>query len=115
MKETSDSTSTTAPKIPRFERKKTLDKEHKDALDRAVSLNVPHAVDPMEEENSRHEGETEEPSSSQSGDSSTKMKPTSGRTNWDDVVGKLFHQNESGDLHLRKEVATVEDNAPQSQ
>ncbi|XP_022935324.1 uncharacterized protein LOC111442246 [Cucurbita moschata] len=123
MKESGGSTATTAPKVQRFERKQTLEKEHKDALERAVSLKVPHAVNSMEdddeEEASHEDDETQEPPPSQSGESSTKTKPTSGRTNWDEVVETLFHRSESGDLRLRKEVATAATAAdeahPQSQ
>ncbi|KAL5721882.1 hypothetical protein ACHQM5_005468 [Ranunculus cassubicifolius] len=39
-----DDTVTTAPAIQKLERTQTLEKEHKDALERVVSLNVPHAV-----------------------------------------------------------------------
>lgn len=114
------STATTAPKVQRFERKQTLEKEHKDALERAVSLKVPHAVNSMEDEEASHQDdETQEPPPSQSGESSTKTKPSSGRTNWDEVVETLFHRSESGDLRLRKEVATAATAAdeahPQSQ
>lgn len=114
MKESGGSTATTAPKVQRFERKQTLEKEHKDALERAVSLKVPHAVNSMEDEDededeeaSHQDDETQQPPPSQSGESSTKAKPASGRTNWDEVVETLFHRSESGDLRLRKEVATA--------
>lgn len=112
MKETGCSTTTTAPTVQRIVRKHTLDKEHKDALERAVSLNVPHAVNSMEEEASRQEDETQEPPPSKSGDSSTKTKPASARTSWDEVVEKLFHRNKTGDLLLRKDVVTSTDEAP---
>lgn len=112
MKETGGSTTTTAPTVQRIVRKHTLDKEHKDALERAVSLNVPHAVNSMEEEASRQEDETQEPPPSKSGDSSTKTKPASARTSWDEVVEKLFHRNKTGDLLLRKDVVTSTDEAP---
>lgn len=115
MKETAGSTTTSAPKVQKIERKQTLDKEHKDALERAVSLNVPHAVNSMEEETSHHDDETQEPPPSQSEDSSTKTKPASARTSWDEVVEKLFHRNESGDLRLRKEAAAADEAPPPSQ
>lgn len=41
----------TPPAQLRMERKQTLQKEHIDALERAVSLNVPHAIPPAEESN----------------------------------------------------------------
>lgn len=113
MKETADSTTTTiAPTIQKFERKRTLDKEHKDALERAVSLNVPHAVNSADDDASHEDDETREPPPSESGEFSTKTKPVSGRTNWNEVVEKLFHRNESGGLLLRKDVATAASEAP---
>ncbi|GAA0186543.1 hypothetical protein Leryth_019756 [Lithospermum erythrorhizon] len=44
-----------APKVEKFEMLKTIKKEHKDALERAVCLNIPNAVAIREEEPSRHE------------------------------------------------------------
>ncbi|KAL2897382.1 Sn1-specific diacylglycerol lipase alpha [Bienertia sinuspersici] len=66
MKENSTDTVTSPPKVQRFERSQTIEKEHKDALERAVSLNVPHAVslekeppeyEPVEEEDHGHSSE----------------------------------------------------------
>ncbi|GMY24853.1 sn1-specific diacylglycerol lipase alpha [Fagus crenata] len=49
MKESSSETVTAAPGVQKIERLQTIEKEHKDALERAVSLNVPHAVTNPEE------------------------------------------------------------------
>lgn len=40
----------TPPKVQKIERLKTIKKEHKEALERAVSLNIPHAVETVEDE-----------------------------------------------------------------
>ncbi|KAL7104243.1 hypothetical protein ACP275_08G231900 [Erythranthe tilingii] len=50
LKEMNEETVTTPPKVQKQERKQTIEKEHKDALERAVSLNIPHAVGSTEEE-----------------------------------------------------------------
>ncbi|KAF6166845.1 hypothetical protein GIB67_026624 [Kingdonia uniflora] len=43
MQEGDAETVTTAPIVPRFEGMETQEKEHKDALERAVTLNIPHS------------------------------------------------------------------------
>ncbi|XP_043695096.1 uncharacterized protein LOC122645797 [Telopea speciosissima] len=103
MKESSGKTMTTAPKAQKLERLKTLEIEHKDALERAVSLNVPHAVVPEEQpigdsDSVASQDPRKEPSESRS-------KSSSGGTNWDEVVEKLFNRNESEELKLRKDIS----------
>ena len=44
MKEIDSGTITTPPKVQKLERMRTFEQEHRDALERAVSLNIPHAV-----------------------------------------------------------------------
>lgn len=100
MKESSPETLTTAPKVQKFERLRTLEKEHKDALDRAVSLNIPHAVATLEDQSQEDEPE---PSHAKREDASqTKQKSSGKDTNWDQLVGKLFKKSESGELTLNK-------------
>ncbi|KAF6136612.1 hypothetical protein GIB67_016068, partial [Kingdonia uniflora] len=43
MQEGDAETVTTAPIVPRFEGMETQEKEHKDVLERAVTLNIPHS------------------------------------------------------------------------
>lgn len=107
LKELNAETITTPPRVQKLDRKQTLEKEHKDALERAVSLNIPHA----EQECS---GKSEEGGSSRDKNvetheddikhTSEKHKPfqKNAKTNWDEVVGKLFERDESGKLLLRK-------------
>ncbi|KAK2990747.1 hypothetical protein RJ640_003815 [Escallonia rubra] len=116
----SETTTTTAPKVQKLERLQTLEKEHKDALERAVSLNIPHAVTSVEEEPTvdRKEepsaGEKREESSSVNNDAEpiqnesedslkNKRKPAGGQTNWNEVVEKLFERNELGELLVRRD------------
>jgi len=100
----SSKTMTVPPTVQKFERLKTIEKEHKDALERAVSLNVPHAVDTVEKEPSEdNEGEA---ASGSSGDkeatSRSESKPSGGRLNWEEVVEKLL-ENEKGDKHIEED------------
>lgn len=82
---------TKAPQEKRMERLNTLEKEHKDALERAVSLNIPHAVSAAEEEE-------EECNNAEA------SEPKSKKKNWDEVVEKLFHRSNSGELVLNENV-----------
>lgn len=118
MKEESSSVKTTAPKVQKIERVKTLEKEHKDALERAVSLNIPHAM----ASTSYLEQEKEEASSSSLSSGETAAvelennkckseEPPGGggggggkKTNWNDVVKKLFERDESGELVLQRNI-----------
>lgn len=84
---------TKAPQEKRMERLNTLEKEHKDALERAVSLNIPHAVSAAEEEEEEEECNNAEAS-----------EPKSKKKNWDEVVEKLFHRSNSGELVLNENV-----------
>lgn len=106
----STKTVTVPPTVQKFERLKTLEKEHKDALERAVSLNVPHAVDTAEKEPSENnEGEA---ASTSNGDreaeaeaaaSSTESKPSGGRLNWEEVVERLLKKSETGNKHIEED------------
>lgn len=82
-------------------RKMGLEQEHKHALERAVTLNIPHAVASTGEESGEvtgsgrvsHQGVA-------SGDGST----SNGRAKWDELVASLFARNESGGLVLKKDL-----------
>ncbi|KAM1012009.1 hypothetical protein ACFX2C_047290 [Malus domestica] len=104
MKEESSSeTVTTAPKIQKLERLQTIEKEHKDALERAVSLNVPHAVTSNKEAPEDQKLEKAPEIENQSEDAAdTKLKSTGGRARWDDLVEKLF-KKDSGDVLLTRD------------
>lgn len=109
MKDRSSETVTVPPTVQRFERLQTIQQEHRDALERAVSLNVPHAVDTAEKEPSEN-NEAEAESSSSGGkdtlSSQSKSSGGGGRSNWDEVVEKLLKKNKPGDdLDLEKDTA----------
>ncbi|XP_042016961.1 uncharacterized protein LOC121764996 [Salvia splendens] len=108
MQELNTETVTTPPGVQKFNRKLTLEKEHKDALERAVSLNIPHAETSYEESygnNEEQDGKLET-CINNTGDSSEKGKPVckDARTNWDEVVGRLFKKHESGKMLLKRDV-----------
>ncbi|KAK6913533.1 Mono-/di-acylglycerol lipase, N-terminal [Dillenia turbinata] len=104
MKESDSETVTTAPKTQKFERLQTIEKEHKDALDRAVSLKIPDVVSGVED-NSRDS--SIEPSQNERDSSSTTNSKSCSddTTTWDQVVEKLFDKREAGQLVLKKDQA----------
>ncbi|KAL8550174.1 hypothetical protein ACS0TY_008848 [Phlomoides rotata] len=112
LKEPSSETTTTPPKVQKFERKLTLEKEHKDALERAVSLNIHHVVTSGEEEESSCNTEAASSSGDKSletckddtEDSSEKEISfcKNARTNWNEVVEKLFRRNLSRKMLLKQ-------------
>ncbi|XP_008775446.1 uncharacterized protein LOC103695804 [Phoenix dactylifera] len=87
---------TTPPTQQRMERQ-SLDMEHKDALERAMSLKLLHDVAPAEEP-SLDVG----PSTSDEV-TSTSDSTSSGRTIWDDLVEQLLDDDESGDPILKED------------
>ncbi|KAF8017174.1 hypothetical protein BT93_H2382 [Corymbia citriodora subsp. variegata] len=108
MRESSAETVTTAPNIQKFERLRTIEKEHKDALERAVSLDIPHAVKSLDKENRDSNPQDQESQHSQEEKSADvilddKARPRDARTNWDEVVKKLMKRDESGKLCLKGE------------
>ncbi|GMJ07809.1 hypothetical protein like AT5G37710 [Hibiscus trionum] len=104
MRENKSETITVPPKIQKLERLQTIEKEHKDALQKAVSLNIPHAVPALSDEPIEIEETETEAAKTDNGDS-LKAKPelSSRGTNWDELVHKLFKRSESGKLTLNKE------------
>lgn len=108
MRESSAKIVTTAPNIQKIERLRTIEKEHKDALERAVSLNIPHAVTSPDEENPDSNPQDEESQPSREEKSADvflddKARPCDARTNWDEVVKKLMKRDKSGKLSLKRE------------
>lgn len=101
MKEINSETVTTPPKIQKLERLRTIEKEHKDALERAVSLNIPHAVKTPDSEPKEA---AEEVNHSEDQPEQRESKSAGGATNWDEVVKKLFKKTGTGDLVVNKEV-----------
>ncbi|KAG8373485.1 hypothetical protein BUALT_Bualt11G0029100 [Buddleja alternifolia] len=116
LKELSTETITTPPKVQKLNRKLTLEKEHKDALERAVTLNIPYAMMSSEEEGQEEEGcsgdkslETcQDDTETSSEREKSKSLCKNARTNWNEVVEKLFKKNESGKLLLNRDVSVTE-------
>ncbi|KAL7223532.1 hypothetical protein ACSBR1_025060 [Camellia fascicularis] len=104
MRDNNSETVTTAPKVQKFERMHTSQKEHRDALERALSLNIPHAVNAPEDEPSTSKEESvegEDAAESSENEAKAKSVSCSGRTNWNAVVGKILKKNESGEFLLK--------------
>ncbi|XP_022771907.1 uncharacterized protein LOC111314626 [Durio zibethinus] len=105
MREKKSETMTVPPKIQKLERLQTIKKEHKDALERAVSLNIPHAITTGEQlsvkegtETQAHKRDTPKP----------KAESSSRGTNWDEVVEELFTRSNSGNLIVKKDLDTLQ-------
>ncbi|PKA62734.1 hypothetical protein AXF42_Ash018942 [Apostasia shenzhenica] len=98
---------TTPPAQQKMERKQTLEKEHMDALERAFTLHVPHAVSPEESTTDITSSATYENLNPEAAAPPSDSK-SSGRANWDDLVGKLFTRNEAGNLVLNKNISITE-------
>ncbi|KAK9118067.1 hypothetical protein Scep_016160 [Stephania cephalantha] len=95
---------TTAPIVQKLERMQTLEKEHKDAMERAISLNVPHVVTIVRQlENA--DADAAPPPDHEKEPSITKSKSSDSRTNWETLVEKLFDRTDSGKLELKKDKA----------
>lgn len=108
LKELDTNTITTPPKVQKLERMQTLEKEHKDALERAVTLNIPYAVTsaeepPLEEGSSEGKEPCEEGTEPELGSQTDKSFCKNARTNWNEAVEKLFHKSESGKLLLKRD------------
>jgi hypothetical protein len=103
MKENENAT--TPPPQQKMERLHSLKEEHKNALERAKTLEVPHAIDISEEEN--HEGPCPAPSSDANSDTTSEAK-SAGRTSWDELVDKLFTRDEDGKLIVNRDMVEKE-------
>ncbi|VFQ99683.1 unnamed protein product [Cuscuta campestris] len=118
---------TTPPQVQKMERLQTIKKEHKDALERAVSLNIPHAASATEEEQGEESSGNHNKQSSEgtamisiSADASSSSSEEEGvkgggkeggddsktraRTNWDELVEKLFKKDDNGKMQLKRDV-----------
>ncbi|XP_021770987.1 uncharacterized protein LOC110735137 [Chenopodium quinoa] len=106
MKDSSTETVTSPPRVQRFERLQTIEKEHKDALERAVSLKVPHAVSlekELEKPVSLEEGAVRSSEDKPTEESSRPLPRSIGeRATWDELVSKLFKKSEAGGMNLHR-------------
>ncbi|KAG6753529.1 hypothetical protein POTOM_043599 [Populus tomentosa] len=94
------------PAEQRMERQETLAREHSEeyraALQRAVTLSVPHAYSPSKY-GTFDEVEEGEDSHRSSGESSFGSSKTSKiRENWDELIERLFDRDVSGHMALKK-------------
>ncbi|KAG6534062.1 uncharacterized protein LOC121983352 isoform X2 [Zingiber officinale] len=96
-----DSDPTRPPLQQAMSRKLSLEQEHKHALERAVTLNIPHAVASTGEESSEATGSGRE---SHRGVAPGDGSRSSGRAKWDELAASLFARNESGGLVLKNDL-----------
>lgn len=114
MRANNSETMTTAPKIQKLERGETLQKEHNDALERVVSLNIPHATkakptaeyEPSTSDDESIEGDDTGTGSSIKKERKPRSLPAGRTTQWDVAVKKLLRRNESSELLLKKETVS---------
>ncbi|WCJ25211.1 alpha/beta-Hydrolases superfamily protein [Euphorbia peplus] len=92
LKEGSEETITTPPKVQKLERLQTFEKEHKDALERAATLNIPHAVTDLEPEHQDTESSSRSESKSEQGPES-KSQPGSARTKWHQLLEQVLEND----------------------
>lgn len=100
------------PEKQRMERQETIAREHiqeyRAALQRAVTLSVPHAFAPSqygtfdEEEGDSSHGSVGESSSLLS------TKKNKARESWDELIERLFDKHESGHIVFKKSHSTRE-------
>nr|GLL26156.1 uncharacterized protein LOC109177703 [Ipomoea trifida] len=110
LKEMSGEDARGAPKLQKMERQQTFERQHKDAMERAVSLKIPHAVVMGGEgEGGVLEKNTIAEPYVQSEDVlELKAKFFNSRTNWHEVVEKLFKKDESGQLLLHRDPTAID-------
>lgn len=97
------------PVKQKMERQETIarehSQEHKAALQRAVTLSVPHAFvpseygtfDDLDDENEHSDGSYQETSSGESSKGKNKKE------SWDELVDRLFDKDETGHLIPKKD------------
>uniref|UniRef100_A0A0D3GF04 Fungal lipase-type domain-containing protein n=2 Tax=Oryza TaxID=4527 RepID=A0A0D3GF04_9ORYZ len=92
---------TTPPALQKMERLQSFEEEHKNALERAKTLDVPHAVDLSEVE--IQEGSSPTPPSDTHSEATSEAK-SAGRTSWDELMHKLFTRDEGGKLVVKEDI-----------
>ena len=107
------------PSKQRMERQETISKDHskdhKYALEKALSLNILHAFSPSygtfdKDENTEQEALLNEPKNSlldtEVGESSANGQTVEKKTDWKELIDKLFMKDASGKIVLKKDVNT---------
>ncbi|KAI3725757.1 hypothetical protein L1987_65549 [Smallanthus sonchifolius] len=104
LQEKSCEAATTPPEVQRFDRVQSIKKEHKDAIERAVSLKIPHAVtmmspdeeetQPLTDKTEKHYIQEEVTPKHEVGDAPSTKVPTP--TNWKELVERLLRDPSHG-------------------
>ncbi|KAI4388917.1 hypothetical protein MLD38_001205 [Melastoma candidum] len=98
MKERSTETARTPPRTQKMVRQQTFEEEHKIALERAVSLNIPHASEPLSDVSIEDTEEGNIPIEECQNDVDGKGPggtPRGARNSWDEVVRKVLEKTRS--------------------
>jgi len=95
----------TPPPQQKMERLQSFEEEHKNALQRAKTLDVPHAAD-LSEEEIQEDGSNGPPSGTH-GETTTETK-SAGSSSWDELMEKLFTRDEDGKLVVNKDAMVRE-------
>eukprot|EP01018_Ginkgo_biloba_P029159 Gb_23707 [translate_table: standard] len=110
------------PSKQRMERQETIAKEHNEehnnALERAVTLKVPHAFSPSYGTFDKHETGSELEvlldehgdrisDITEVGEPSTDGQTAKRKTDWDELINRLFQKDASGKIVLKKEMDSV--------
>lgn len=101
---------TEIPAKQRMERQETLarehSQEHKAALQRAVTLAVPHAISPSQygtfDEPDERESSHSQESKGESSFGSSYSGKSSRKESWDELIERLFDRDETGLMVLKK-------------
>lgn len=93
---------TQPPSQQKMERKQSLQQEHRDALERAVSLSIPHALPPTEQPS---DDISVAPPGNQN-EAISHGTSKSSRANWDELAQKLLARTASGNLVLKRDIPT---------
>ena len=94
------------PAKQKMERQATLarehNQEHKAALQRAVTLAVPHAYSPSQYGTFSDPEEGDNPRRSSEGSSYDPSKKSMKKESWDEMIDRLFEKDETGHLLFKK-------------
>lgn len=92
------------PPQQKMERLQSLKDEHKSALERAKTLDIPHAADLSLEEIQEDASTT---TYSDTHSETTTEPKSAGRTSWDELMDKLFTKDEDGKLVVKKDLRDI--------
>ncbi|XP_021681078.2 uncharacterized protein LOC110665327 isoform X2 [Hevea brasiliensis] len=107
MMENSSETITTPPKVQKLESLQTLEKEHQDAMERAVSLNIRHTdTESITEAEPQEDKEAESSHGKHEGEQASETKTQSSsyaRKKWDELLNEVLEKDELHQMAAKKD------------